>query len=200
MRQCALTLLTMPPLVRACLVVALASTLTSACATTQARVAVEPPQPLMVPAAPPRIIVPTDPTPPPVPEETPAPATPTRPRPTRPSTPRQDARTESPKPVETADATKPPPNGTETAPVPAPKLEMQPGDRGDGAVRQQLGKAADDLQKVNYAGLSNDLKAQYDTAKRFITLGEQALREQNLIFAATLADKAGAIATLLLRR
>ena len=77
---------------------------------------------------------------------------------------------------------------------------MQPGDRGDAGVRQQLGKAADDLQKVNYAALSNDLKAQYDTAKRFITLGEQALREQNLIFAATLADKAGAIATLLLRR
>ncbi len=76
---------------------------------------------------------------------------------------------------------------------------MQPGDRGDAGVRQQLGKAADDLQKVNYAGLSNDLKAQYDTAKRFITLGEQALKEQNLIFAATLADKAGAIATLLLR-
>jgi len=47
---------------------------------------------------------------------------------------------------------------------------------------------------------SNDLKAQYDTAKRFITLGEQALREQNVVFAATLADKAAAIATLLLRR
>jgi hypothetical protein len=53
---------------------------------------------------------------------------------------------------------------------------------------------------VNYAGLSNDLKVQYDTAKRFITLGEQALREQNVVFAATLADKAAAIATLLLRR
>ena len=111
------------------------------------------------------------------------------------------APTEAAKPADPVDTAKPP-NGTEAAPVPvpAPTLEMQPGDRGEGAVRQQLVKAADDLQKVNYAGLSNDLKAQYDTAKRFITLGEQALREQNLIFAATLADKAAAIATLLLRR
>ena len=77
---------------------------------------------------------------------------------------------------------------------------MQPGDRGEAGVRRQLDKAVDDLKNVNYVALSNDLKAQYDTAKRFITLGEQALKEQNLIFAATLADKAGAIATLLLRR
>jgi hypothetical protein len=153
----------------------------------------------MVPAAPPRIIVPTDPTPPPPPEETPVPATPARPRPTRPSTPRP-APTEPAKPADPADTAKPP-NGTEASPVvPAPTLEMQPGDRGEAPVRQQLVKAADDLQKVNYAGLSNDLKAQYDTAKRFITLSEQALKEQNLIFAGTLADKAGAIATLLLRR
>ena len=161
--------------------------------------AVEPPQPLMVPPPPPRIIVPTDPTPPPPPEEAPAPATPTRPRPTRPASPRPDPRVEPAKPAEVAEGTKPP-NGQEAPPAPAPTLEMQPGDRGDAGVRQQLAKAADDLQKVNYAVLSADLKTQYDTAKRFITLGEQALREQNLIFASTLADKAGAIATLLLRR
>ena len=173
----------------------------SSCVTTQARVAtVEPPQPLMVPAAPPRIIVPTDPTPTMPPEETPAPATPARPRPPRPAAPRPDPRVEPPKPPDAPAEAAKPPNGQETAPAPAPTLEMQPGDRGDAGVRQQLGKAAEDLQKVNYAGLSNDLKVQYDTAKRFITLGEQALREQNVVFAATLADKAAAIATLLLRR
>lgn len=179
---------------------AVLATLTSACVATQARVAVEPPQPLTVPAAPPRIIVPTDPTPAPPPEETPAPATPARPRPPRPSAPRPDPRVEPPKPADAAADAAKPPNGQETAPAPAPTLDMQPGDRGDAGVRQQLSKAADGLQKVNYAALSNDLKAQYDTAKRFITLGEQALKEQNLIFAATLAEKAGAIATLLLRR
>jgi outer membrane biosynthesis protein TonB len=194
------TLLTLPLTGRAGLVVALVATVTSACVTTQARVAVEPPQPLMVPAAPPRIIVPPDPTPPPPPDEEPPPAVPARPRPSRPATPRQDPRTEPPKPVDAAAEAAKPPNGPETAPAPAPTLEMQPGDRGDAAVRQQLAKAADDLQNVNYVALSNDLKAQYDTAKRFITLGGQALKEQNLVFAATLADKAGAIATLLLRR
>lgn len=193
------TVVSVPLAGRVGLVVALLATLSSACVTTQARVAVEPPQPLMVPAAPPRIIVPTDPTPPPPPDETPAPATPARPRPTRPPAPRPDPRAESPKPPDATEAAKPA-NGQETPPAPTPTLEMPPGDRGDAAVRQQLSKAADDLQRVNYPGLSTDLKAQYDTARRFITLGEQALKEQNLIFAATLADKAGAIATLLLRR
>ena len=166
------------------------------CAKTQARVAtVEPPPPLMVPLPPPRIVVPTDPTPPPPEEEPPVPSTPVRTRPQRPVTPRPDTRTEPPKPAEEVKA-----NGPETPAAPTPTLEMQPGDRGEAGVRQQLGKAGSDLQRVDYAGLSNDLKAQYDTAKRFITLGEQALKEQNVIFAATLADKAGAIATLLLRR
>ena len=184
---------------RGALVAAALAALASGCATTQARVAVEPPPPLMVPAPPPRIIVPTDPTPSTPPDEAPVPATPTRPRPPRPAAPRPDPRVEPPKPTDVAEAAKPP-NGQETPPAPVPTLEMQPRDRGDADVRQQLGKAGEDLQKVNYVALSNDLKAQYDTAKRFITLGEQALKEQNLIFAATLADKAAAIATLLLRR
>jgi hypothetical protein len=149
-----------------------------------------------VPPAPPRIVVPTDPTPSRPPDEEPVPAEPIRPRPTRPAAPRADPKAEPPRPAE-ADAKA----ENDTAPTPpAPTLEMQPGDRGESGVRQQLTKAGGDLQRVDYAGLSNDLKAQYDTAKRFITLGEQALKEQNVIFAATLADKAGAIATLLLRR
>ena len=180
------------------LALVVATAVAGGCAKTQAQVAtVEPPPPLMVPAPPPRIVVPTDPTPPP-PEEAPVPSTPVRTRPQRPAAPRPDTRTEPPRPAE---AEAKPENGQPAAPAaPAPTLEMQPGDRGDAGVRQQLSKAGSDLQRVDYAGLSNDLKEQYDTAKRFITLGEQALREQNVIFAATLADKAGAIATLLLRR
>ena len=196
------TLVSLPFAGRSVLVAAALATLTSGCATkTHARVAVEPPPPLMVPAPPPRIIVPTDPTPSTPPDEAQVPATPTRPRPTRPATPRSEPRVEPPKPPDATEGAKPP-NGQEAppAPAPTPTLEMQPGDRGEAGVRRQLDKALDDLKNVNYAALSNDLKAQYDTAKRFITLGEQALKEQNLIFAATLADKAGAIATLLLRR
>ena len=177
---------------------ALVAALGAACAKPQARVAVEPPPPLAVPAPPARIIVPPDPTPPPPVEETPAPASPVRPRPTRPATPRQDPKAEA---AAKAEPEAKAGNGQETPPAtPAPTLEMPPGDRGDGAVRHQLTKAQEDLKRVDYAALSNDLKAQYETSKRFITLGEQALREQNLIFAATLAEKAGAIATLLLRR
>lgn len=87
------------------------------------------------------------------------------------------------------------------APLPGPTIGMQPGSgAAEGAVRQQLTRAQEDLKNVDYAALSNALKAQYDTAKRFITLGEQALKEQNLIYAGTLADKAAAIATVLLRR
>jgi hypothetical protein len=176
------------------------SGLASGCAPSQARVAVEPPPPLAVPAPPPRIILPPDPTPPPAVEEAPAPAAPPRaPRP-RP-TPRPD-RAEPPRPAETVDPAKPA-NGQDAVPVPAPgpTIGMQPGSgAAEGAVRQQLTRAQEDLKNVDYAALSNALKAQYDTAKRFITLGEQALKEQNLIYAGTLADKAAAIATVLLGR
>jgi len=174
--------------------------LASGCARSQARVAVEPPAPLAVPAPPPRIILPPDPTPPPPVEETPAPATP--PRAPRPRPASRPDRVEPPRPAETVDAAKPS-NGTEAiqAPAPGPTIGMQPGSgAAEGAVRQQLTKAQEDLKNVDYAALSNALKAQYDTAKRFITLGEQALKEQNLIYAGTLADKAAAIATVLLRR
>jgi hypothetical protein len=180
------------------LAAALAAALGAGCAAPRAQVAAEPPPPLTVPPPPPRIIVPPDPTPVPPVEEAPAPVAPARPRPQRPAPPRTDpTKTEPPKPADTDPAKAA--NGQEPPAAPAPTLEMQPG-AGDARVRQQLDKAVEDLRNVNYAALSSDLKIQYDTAKRFITLGEQALREQNLMFAATLAEKAGAIATQLLRR
>jgi hypothetical protein len=174
--------------------------LAGGCAAPKPRVAVEPPPPLAVPSPPPRIILPPDPTPPPAVEEAPAPATPPRPPRPRP-TPRPD-RAEPPRPAETVDAAKPA-NGQDPpqVPGPGPATGAQPANgAAEGVVRQQLSKAQDDLGNVDYAALSNVLKAQYDTAKRFITLGEQALKEQNLIYAGTLADKAAAIATVLLRR
>ena len=171
-------------------------TLPAACATTRPRVTAEAPPLLIVPEPPPRIILPPDPTPPPAPEETPAPASPPRARPARPPQPRPE-RQDPARPAETAGAPRPP-NGQEgPAPAPAP---AEPADRGEGTVRRQLGRAQEDLNRVDYAALSSTLRAQYDTAKRFITLGDQALREQNVIYAATLADKATTIAAQLLRR
>ena len=82
-----------------------------------------------------------------------------------------------------------------------PNQDLQPADAaGEAAIRQQIGRARQDLKRVHYAGLSSDMKAQYDQANRFLALSEQNLKEHNLLFASTLAEKAGAIAELLTRR
>ena len=54
-----------------------------------------------------------------------------------------------------------------------------------------------DLNHVDYVALSADAKAQYDTAKRFIVLADQAIKDRNFVFARTLADKAAVIAGVL---
>ncbi|MBI2189828.1 MAG: hypothetical protein HYU37_22330 [Acidobacteria bacterium] len=68
------------------------------------------------------------------------------------------------------------------------------------SVRDLLARAARDLGRVDYARLSADGRAQYEQSKRFSTQAEQALRERNLVFAATLADKAATLAAELLQR
>jgi protein TonB len=169
---------------------------TIGCAQRSARTAtvIEPPQPLAVPEPPPRVILPPQPEAPP-PVEDPQPASPTRPRP-RPQPRNTDNKTEPPK-TETPPENRPAPE----APVEKPNQDLQPADAaGEAAIRQQIGRARQDLNKVNYAGLSNDMKAQYDQANRFLVLSEQNLKEHNLLFASTLADKAGAIAEMLTRR
>ena len=67
-------------------------------------------------------------------------------------------------------------------------------------VRDMLARAARDLGRVNYGRLSADGRAQYEQSKRFSTQAEEALRERNLVFAATLADKAATLAAELLQR
>ena len=57
-----------------------------------------------------------------------------------------------------------------------------------------------DLSHVDYGALSADAKAQYDTAKRFMVLAEQAIKDRNFVFARTLADKAAVIAAVLSSR
>jgi hypothetical protein len=85
-------------------------------------------------------------------------------------------------------------NGTQ-----APLLTVQPG--GDGAferaIRNTLGRASSDLARVNYGVLGAEAKAQYDTAKRFIEQGHEALRTKNFVFAENLADKAAVLAAVL---
>ena len=67
-------------------------------------------------------------------------------------------------------------------------------------VRDTLARAARDINRVNYSRLSAEGRGQYDQSRRFSVQAEQALKERNLMFAATLADKAATLAAELLTR
>ena len=57
-----------------------------------------------------------------------------------------------------------------------------------------------DLNRVDYARLNANARNQYDSAKRFVSLSEDALKTRNLVFAGTLADKAEELAAQLAGR
>jgi hypothetical protein len=63
-----------------------------------------------------------------------------------------------------------------------------------------LARAARDISRVEYGQLSVAARAQYDQATGFSAQAEEALKERNLVFAATLADKAATLAAQLLSR
>jgi hypothetical protein len=69
--------------------------------------------------------------------------------------------------------------------------------REDQQIRALLQRASNDLKRIDYRRLSVDARTQYDTAKRFVTQAENALRAKNLVFARTVADKAAALAAQL---
>ena len=179
----------------------------SAC--TKARAEVEPDMPaLAVPPPPPRVLPPLDGTP----MDAAAPAAmepPARPRPRqRPDATRaagNGARPESRADPQGAPASppdvQPSPEAEASAPA-TPSLQLAPA--GDATseqnTRRRLADAERSLMRVDYRLLNTDAKAQYDTAKRFITLAEHAIVERNLLFAHTLAEKAATIAAVLQRR
>jgi outer membrane biosynthesis protein TonB len=170
------------------------------CAKTQAASVPDGP-PLAVPAPPPRVIAPAADTPlaenPPVPE----PAATPPPTPARPATPPRRQPTtattaaEEPKPAEPPVT---PPASTE-APVVRP-VPTQVDAAAERKVRDDMRKAATDLQRVDYQKLSANGKLQYEAAKRFLEQAEQELKDRNYAFAKTVADKAVLIATELQSR
>jgi hypothetical protein len=88
---------------------------------------------------------------------------------------------------------------TEGRPVePAPTLRA-PGSE-ERPIRERLTVAQTNLSRVDYAKLSTDGRSQYEQSKRFIQQAEQALKDQNFVFAQTLADKAATLAAELLGR
>jgi len=162
-------------------------TVASGCA---ARAAEAPPgPPLQVPAPPERVLAPVEEAPvaaAPVPETPPA-ASPARPAPVA-------------RPAPAAAAPAP---AAAVAPAPAPRdlRTASPANTAtEGSVRDLLARAARDINQVNYNRLSTEGRSQYDQSKRFSIQAEQALRERNLMFAATLADKAATLAAELLGR
>lgn len=171
------------------------------CARAQAKTAPDAP-PLDMPAPPPRVIAP--------PEEpiATAPSEPVEPAPAPSSTARRPARRsgngetqQKPEPTPPSESTLPqavPSDPAVTAPAPAPTLQA-PG-TAEKPVRDRLGEAQRALARVDYTRLSEDGRAQYEQSKRFIQQAEQALKDQNFVFAQTLADKAATLAAELLGR
>lgn len=64
-------------------------------------------------------------------------------------------------------------------------------------VRDLLARASRSLGRVDYRRLSAEGRSQYEQAKRFSDQAEDALRDRNFPFAATLADKAATLAAQL---
>jgi hypothetical protein len=187
--------------------------LLSGCAHAQARTVAEMP-PLDVPAPPPRAVEPTtadvaQPLGPVGPLSEPARNTPPRPAraaapSTAPAAPRSDvARPDGQRGDAAApgDAAKP---ADDSARPPAPQtLQTTPAQQEgevEARIRGVLSQAAGNLNRIDYAKLSTNLKSQYDSARSFVRLSEEALQAKNFPYAATLADKAAELAAQLAGR
>lgn len=104
-----------------------------------------------------------------------------------------------PEPAKPEDAPALPERPTPTPPAltlkPGPGVQAQT----EASIRTLLDRATRDLQRVNYAALNADGRAQFDAARRFKEQAEDALKTANLAFAGKLADKAATMAAILVR-
>jgi hypothetical protein len=101
---------------------------------------------------------------------------------------------EKPQPAPAVQGPPPPPAEPprELRPLPSPRNAAS-----ERTVRETLARAARDLGRVEYGKLTEEGRDQYDQSRRFAQQAEQALRTRNVIFAATLADKAATLAAQL---
>jgi hypothetical protein len=150
--------------------------------------------PLAVPAPPAheiaieQVVEAPPPEPPPLPEPVPPPA----PKPTVTRTPVRPER-EPPAPVAAQPAPAPQAPPAETTAVRGASVADER------RVREQLTKAATDLNRVDYKKLSPEGRSQYDQSKRFSDEAQQAIKLRNFLLAQTLADKAATLAAELVR-
>jgi hypothetical protein len=185
-------------------VVVAALSLTATGCTRKVIAAAPPPVPLAVPSVPPRIVGPVV-----VPEERPQPVAeaPTAPA-QRPASRPARAANRPPDPAETAveDPQRARAEGAEpaaAAPTPAPLLRTRDTANDVEAARkvqEVLRRAEQNLAKVNYRGLSANGRKDADTARRFITQAGEALEKRQLVFAASMAEKAEQLSTSLANR
>src|SRR2546427_5090968 len=170
----------------------------SACATTHAKGGSDAPA-LDMPAPPPRVVDATEvepPQPATLPDE---PARHTPPQSSRrPPPPRSDASRPSEPPPSTAPAEAPKPAAEPAKPPPALQTtSTDVAEKEEQQIRMLLGRANTDLSHVDYQRLNSDARTQYETAKRFVTTAEDALRTKNLVLARSVADKAATLAAQL---
>lgn len=165
----------------------------AACAKTRANTEIVMPE-LLPPPPPPRIVetFPSDP----VPTIEPSPVESALTVPPARTPPRLTLKPELPKPEELpAVPERPIPSSPPLTLKPGPSVQAQT----EASIRTLLDRASRDLQRVNYAALNADGRAQFDTARGFMQQAQEALKAANLAFAGKLADKAATMAAILVR-
>jgi hypothetical protein len=183
------------------LVLALSVVVLSGCASAQAKSKPADRPALMVPPPPPRVIEPAAELSPEPVADLPSAASSTRqgrstPREASPKPPATESKPEAKageqKPIE------PPPVEPSPQPVqPNPQLRTpQTADTSGAAknVRATIGSARTMLNTVNYGPLNNERKKAYNDVKLFIQQAEDALKQENLVFAQGVATKAETLA------
>jgi hypothetical protein len=132
----------------------------------------------------------------------PAPAPEPAEAPTAAASPRSTPRTTEARPQPAPPAAAPPPPAaaapTETRELRAARGSVNaPTER---SVRDLLARTTRDLGRIDYQRLSEAGKETYDQSRRFSQQAQQALKERNVPFAWTLADKAATLAAELVKQ
>ena len=183
--------------------VSLLALLASGCAKAKAQTVSAEGPPLTVPTPPPRLVAAAEPLAPeePVPDPLPAASVPPPAEAAPPPVPSPPpAAAPAPRPAARKPEAEVVPAETVRSPRdlrPAPSAETAAEER---RVHDLIGRAMKDLNRVDYRALSPEGKAQYDQSKRFADQAESAVKDRNLPFAQTLADKAATLAAGLLSR
>jgi len=128
-------------------------------------------------------------------EPAPAPVSTTRRTVRRPANQEPAQKPEPTPPAETAV-----PQTVPEQPVTPPAPTLRAPGSAEKPIRDLVTRAQRDLSRVDYAKLTEAGKTQYEQSKRFAEQAEQALKDQNIPYAQTLADKAATLAAELLGR